>query len=259
MPMDGQPHYSTWIRVNKIVIFWLLAIVFLGVGFASLAKIWFLISFLPGLLFAYIAFIITMTHVQFSRTGGDFQNKIHELLLRHKGVTGATVDIGCGSGSLVIKSAKGDKTSHHIGMDYWGSNWEYSLEQCQTNARLEGVDNVEFLKGTAARTEFADGRFTCVLSCLTFHEVQDESNKLNVLKEALRILKPNGCYVFLDLFEDTKYYRSMNDVRLVVERSGCTITADKRLSELIALPYPLNGKRALRFARLISGTKRAVS
>jgi SAM-dependent methyltransferase len=257
--MDEQPQYSTWIRVKKIVIFWVLAIIFLGVGFVSIARIWFLISFMPGLLFAYIAFIITMTHVRFSKIGGDFQNKIHELLLSHKGVKGETVDIGCGNGSLVIRSAKGDKASHHIGMDYWGNNWEYSLEQCQTNARLEGVENVEFVKGTAARTEFADGRFSCVLSCLTFHEVQDESNKLNVLKEALRILKPNGCYVFLDLFDDTKYYPSMDDVRLAVERSGCAITTDERLSELIVLPYPLNGKRALRFARLLSGTKRAVS
>jgi SAM-dependent methyltransferase len=258
MPMTEKPHYSTWIRMNKIVIFWVLAIAFLGVGFASFAKIWLLISFVPGLIFAYIAFIVTMTHVRFSKAGGDYQNKIHEFLLSHKSVKGETVEIGCGNGSLIIKSAMGDKASHHVGMDYWGSNWKYSLEQCQTNAILEGLDNVEFSKGTAAKMEFADGRFSSVLSCLTFHEVQDESNKLNVVKEALRILKPNGCFVFLDLFEDRKYYPSMDGVRLAVERAGCTITTDKRLSELMTLPYPLKGKKALRFARLLCGTKSVV-
>ncbi len=255
--MNEKPQYSTWIRVNKIVTFWALAIAFFAMGLASFVEIWFLIAFVPGLLFAYIAMTVTLIHLRFSKTGGDYQNRIHDLLLSHRSVTGETVDIGCGNGSLTIKSARGDGASHHVGMDFWGSNWEYSLEQCQMNARLEGVGNVEFLKGTAAKTVFTDGRFSCALSCLTFHEVQDESNKLNVVKEALRILKPGGCYVFLDLFDDIQHYPGMNEVRSTVEHCACTITVDKPLSELMPLPYPLNGKKALRFARLLCGTKRS--
>jgi ubiquinone/menaquinone biosynthesis C-methylase UbiE len=253
--MKEQVHYSTWIRMNKIVTLWVLAVVFLGIGFGLFVTVWLALAFVPGLLFTYIALIVTLTHVQLSEPGGDYQNKIHELILARKIQTGETVDIGCGNGSLLIKSAKADRQSHHVGIDYWGNDWQYSLEQCQTNARLEGVNNVEFIKGTAARTGFADRRFSCVLSCLTFHEVRDESDKLNIIREALRIVKPGGYYAFLDLFEDQHFYPSLGDVRSTIEQSGCTITIDKSLSELMALPFPLNGKKALRYARLIAGIR----
>ena len=255
LSVQEQPRYSTWIRVSKIFTFWVLATLFLAIGFVFFSKIWFLISFVPGFIFTYIAVIVTLTHWRFTSSGGDFQNKIHELLLSHRSLIGETLDIGCGNGSLLIKAAMADKTSHYVGMDSWGGDWEYSMQQCQRNAKLENVANVEFLKGTAAKTEFLDHRFSCVLSCLTFHEVRDESNKLNVVKEALRILKHGGCYVFLDLFEDTKYYPSMDEILSVIEQSGCSVSVNKPLSELIALPFPLNGKRALGFAKLLCGTK----
>jgi len=259
VPVQEQPHYSTWIRMSKIVTFWLLAVVFLASGFVSLLNIWFLLSFVPGFIFTYIAVIVTLTHWRFSSSGGDYQRKIHELLLSHKSVVGETLDIGCGNGSLLIKAAMADRSAHHIGMDFWGSDWEYSMQQCQANSKLEGANNVEFQKGTASKTEFLDRRFACVLSCLTFHEVRDESNKLNMVKEALRVLRYGGCYAFLDLFGDTKYYPSNDEVRAVIEQSGCIVSLDKPLAELIALPFPLNGKRALGFARLLCGTKISVS
>ena len=50
-----------------------------------------------------------------------------------------------------------------------------------------------------------DDAFDIVVSCLTFHEVKDTNNKIELIKEAIRVLKPGGEFIFLDLFMDEKY------------------------------------------------------
>lgn len=63
---------------------------------------------------------------------------------------GKMLDIGTGSGSLIIKLAKAFPESQLTGIDYWGSDWEYSEAQCRRNAELEGVSKrVTFLKAAA--------------------------------------------------------------------------------------------------------------
>ena len=52
---------------------------------------------------------------------------------------GKILDIGTGSGSLIIKLAKTFPKSFLTGIDYWGGNWEYSKAQCQQNAEIEGA------------------------------------------------------------------------------------------------------------------------
>lgn len=52
---------------------------------------------------------------------------------------GKILDIGTGSGSLIIKLAKNFPKSFLTGIDYWGGNWEYSKAKCQQNAEIEGA------------------------------------------------------------------------------------------------------------------------
>ncbi|HUX22690.1 MAG TPA: class I SAM-dependent methyltransferase, partial [Spirochaetia bacterium] len=187
--------------------------------------------------------------------GGDYQNKIHHLILAHKTTPGDTVDIGCGNGNLIIQVAKSDRSSAHLGLDYWGKNWEYSIGQCQVNARIEGAGNVEFVKASAARTGLENESYQYVVSCLTFHEVRDQPDTAKVVAEALRVLKPGGTYIFVDLFDDNRHYPSVHEIVKTIELAGCTISTDAPLSGLMSLPFPLNDKNALRYARLMSGEK----
>lgn len=233
----------------------LLQVLFLLATFLSLYQIWFILFLIPEIVFGYVAFIVTLTHIRFSEKGGDYQNKIHKLMLAYKHAQGDTVDIGCGNGNLIIIIGKEDTLSQHIGIDYWGKDWQYSLEQCRINARIEGVGNIEFIKGSAAKLKFADDRFDYVVSCLTFHEVKDEIDKTISIREALRVLKPGGSFIFLDLFDDKKYYKAITQVTNALEDSGGKILINKSLNELMELPYPLNNRRALKYARLLSGKK----
>ena len=131
------------------------------------------------------------------------------------------------------------------------------MERCRANARLEGVNNVTFAKGTASHLEFNDGQFSNVLSCLTFHEVKDEKDKAEVVAEALRVLTPGGTFVFFDLFDDKSHYPFPDRIMNVVTGSGCTVRVNSPLRELMSLPYPLNDGKALKYARLLTGSKNA--
>src|SRR5262249_22209330 len=137
---------------------------------------------------------------------------------------GRVLDVGCGSGSLVVKLAKASADNTVTGIDSWGRDWEYSKKQCEDNARIEGVAaRTTVFKQSGAAIEFADGTFDAVVSCLTFHEIGDVKRKSDGVVEALRVLRPGGRYVFLDLFSDPACYPSIEDVREAIARAGASI------------------------------------
>jgi ubiquinone/menaquinone biosynthesis C-methylase UbiE len=103
------------------------------------------------------------------------------------------LDIGCGSGALTIGLAKALSTAQVTGIDFWGADWEYSKDQCERNARIEGVARrATFVRQGAASLQFDAAAFDVVVSCLTFHEVRDVTDKSLVIAEALRVLCPGG-------------------------------------------------------------------
>lgn len=253
--MRQRLRYGTWIRMKRLITFWAIAALFLSAIVLVLITPWFLLMLLPAVAFTYIAVILTLAHWHFSRRGGDFQNKIHDLMLSHKPTPGDTIDIGCGNGNLIIKVAKKDRSSSHLGLDSWGKNWEYSIGQCEVNVRIEGVENVTFVRGSAAHTGLDSNRYACVLSCLTFHEVRDDPDKSHVVKEALRLLRPGGTFVLFDLFDDRKHYPRLDLILETIEDAGCAVTTNEPLRNVAKLPFPLNDGKVLRYARLLSGTK----
>ncbi len=160
---------------------------------------------------------------QFSYTGGKVQNKILELLLSyiHWDGAGRALDIGCGSGALTIKLAKRYGNAQITGLDYWGGSWGYSREQCETNARLEGVaGRTTFTRASASRLPFPDEAFDLVVSNLTFHEVKDSKNKPDVVREALRVVKQGGLFAFQDLFLLESYYGKIDGLLAALKAEG---------------------------------------
>jgi ubiquinone/menaquinone biosynthesis C-methylase UbiE len=164
--------------------------------------------------------------------------------------------VGCGSGSLVVKLATASADSTVTGVDSWGRDWEYSKELCEDNARIEGVSaRTAFLKQSGAALRFADGSFDVVVSCLTFHEIGDVQRKSDGVVEALRVLRPGGRYVFLDLFGDPGFYPSIDEVRQAIGTAGVSIAQFASLADCMPLPFPLRHPKVLGHAMLIVGTK----
>ena len=108
-----------------------------------------------------------------------------------------------------------------VGVDYWGKKWEYSQELCQKNAEIDGVAvRVKFMKASAAKLIFPDESFDAVVSNLVFHEVKDVKDKKVLIKEALRVLKKGGIFVFQDLFLWKQIYGSPDKLIATIRSWG---------------------------------------
>ena len=255
MKENGRPAYSTWIRKKRILYFWLLSASILLVGLAAgLVYLPLAAIALIALPFIYIASIISLAAYRFGDHGGGFQNKIHETVIASLNANGNVLDIGCGSGNLIIKIAKRNSGSH-LGLDFWGHDWEYSKSQCERNAQLEHVGNLRFLKGSASALPFASDSIQNVVSCLTFHEVEDVADKTRSIAEALRVLEPNGRFAFFDLFADPSFYPAQQAVRASVEAAHGEIELMREYSKIEPLPFPLDSPKVLKYAVLIAGRK----
>jgi SAM-dependent methyltransferase len=250
-----RPVYPTWIRSRRIVVFWLVAtgIVVLGAVAAFLWLPGFAIAIL-AIPFLYIAIVLTWTSYRLGPRGGDVQGRVHQLLIDSVGNAGRLLDVGCGSGQLLIRCAK-TTPGDCVGLDFWGEDWEYSRAQAERNAAIEQVQGLRFVHGSASRLPFADAAFERVVSALTFHEVRDVADKTTSVVEALRVLAPGGRFAFVDLFDDPKLYHGRGSVLKVIASNGGEIVSSRSLSEVLELRFPLNLAQALKYAVLVSGTK----
>jgi SAM-dependent methyltransferase len=254
-PDAESPVYPTWIRSRRTVVFWLVAVGIVVLG-AVVALFW-----LPGLAFAllalpflYIAVVLSLTSYRLGPRGGNFQGRIHQLLIDSVGNKGRLLDVGCGSGQLLIRFAK-SAPGEYIGLDYWGDDWEYSRSQAERYAVLEGVQDLEFLHGSASRLPFGNGEFGRVVSSLTFHEVRDVEDKTVSVAEALRVLEPGGRFAFVDLFDDPQFYEGRDQVLQLIVSAGGEVESSRSLSEILEFAFPLNLAKVLKYAVLVSGTK----
>jgi SAM-dependent methyltransferase len=203
----------------------------------------------------YIAVVISVTSWRLSPQGDDIQAKVHQQIVERVGDGENYLDIGCGSGELLIKLAK-TWPGKFIGLDYWPGEWgQFARVQAERNARLEHVPQIAFVHGSVSRLPFSNGEFDRVVSCLTFHEVKDADNKNVSIAEAIRVVADGGRFV--DLFDDTKIYGSRECVLAAIRDAGGRIEEQTVLSAALPLRWPMNTPKVLRYAVIISGTKRA--
>jgi len=253
------PSYPSWVRMGRLVPFAVLAAAS-AIGLAlSFVSRWFLLFALPLVLAGYITTILVGSARRLSPRGGDIQRRVHALIVTALDAEpgSSVLDIGCGSGQLAIAVARTAPEATVTGVDSWGPTWPYSRQQCEDNARLEGVaDRVRFDAGSGAALPFAPATFDAVVSCMTLHEVADANPRSRAVVEALRVLRPGGRFVFVDPFADAAYYRSIDDVRSVVASAGATARFD-RLADLLPLPFPLAHPKVLGSVMLVAGSKGA--
>jgi len=208
-PNEERPAYGNWVPTKLIY-----ATGLIGLLSGGVSLLW------PGALVVAAFFLswaayFTYARYRFSPRGADLQNRIRDLLLQHfdwDGV-GQALDIGCGNGPLTIRLAQEHLRASITGVDYWGGAWQYSMQVCTKNARLEGVaDRVTFCRASAASLPFEDGFFDAAVSNLVFHEVRNSKDKRDLLKEALRVVKKGGTFAFQDLFLLKAVYGDIDDL-----------------------------------------------
>lgn len=249
---DEKPDYGNWVSRKFIFIPFVLCIVFCGL---ILVHLYF--SILAIILFV-ISLYFTYSRYLFSPKGKDIQTQIRDLVVANLvwDGEGSILDVGCGSGALAVSVAKRYEKAQIIGIDYWGKYWEYSQTLCEKNAKLENVPNrIEFKKASAADLPFDDESFDVVLSNLVFHEVGGVKDKTEVIKEALRVLKKGGKFVFQDLFLWTTVYGKPEILLRTIQSWGIKEVRMIRTNEMSFIPRMLKLPFMLGTISMIVGEK----
>ena len=106
----------------------------------------------------------------------QFQQKMPEKIL----------DIGCGTATLTVLMQKYYPQSKITGLD----GDENILALAKQKTQKENI-HFDFVKAMSYEMPFADDTFDVTASSLVFHHLTD-LDKVRTLKEAYRVLKPNG-------------------------------------------------------------------
>ena len=208
----SKPDYGNWVPRSMMRVLSALLILLLAGEVLLITLVRSAVFCIPGggivLIVLALWSYMLRCRVLFDFDRGGLMGRIHQFLVDHLewDGNGALLDVGCGSGALLIRCAKRFPAARLVGVDSWGAEWSYKKEQCHQNAVLEGVvERVVFRKGDAARLEFPDGTFDAVVSNFVFHEVRSERDKRKVVREALRVLKKGGVFALNDDMKPKMY------------------------------------------------------
>jgi SAM-dependent methyltransferase len=250
--------YGNWIRIWKLWLTGGMTIVSMVAAALPLALAFRIMAGLLGL-GSLISFLLPMVaYRMFSQKGGNFQEKVFRLITNHLDSHGneEILDVGTGNGILAIMIARENPEARVTGVDAWGKDWEYSKSVCEENARsAEVAERVQFSKGTAAALNFPDNSFDGVVSNLTFHEVKIVKQKSSVMREALRVVKPGGSFVFIDYFYDEKFYGKLSDFQSLLQGLRVEKIELQPLQEVLEFPGILRHPRIFGKVGIIQGKK----
>lgn len=114
----------------------------------------------------------------------------------HIGADSVVIDVGCGSGTIAmgLSRATGCQVT---GVDLSGVRIANAIDSLEEQPQ-EVRDRVTFKKGSATDLPLEDNTFDRAWSQATIYHVPD---KVKVLEEVYRVLKPGGIFVFDDLIK----------------------------------------------------------
>lgn len=145
--MKEKANYGNWVPEKALYMLFGAAVI-LGV-IAVIAQAGFhkpVIAVIVGVIGVLVlaeAVYMLICHETFAFGKGNMMAGVHEHLVKHLDWNGegTLLDIGCGAATLTVRCAKAFPKAQITAMDYWGVEWSYAKEQCEKNARIEGVSN----------------------------------------------------------------------------------------------------------------------
>jgi len=256
--MSGKLKYGNWIRKKNL---WLLGLSALGFGLLAWLPFptWLRVTLgiLSGSLM--VSFLYPLyAYLMFSPQGGNLQEKIYTLIILSlpQPMRGKVLDIGAGNGILAVRLAQYFPEAQITGLDFWGQDWEYAKSVCEANAQIACVaEKIHFVKGDAAALDWPEAEFDVIVSNLTFHEVKSVADKGEVVREALRVLKPGGVFAFVDYFYEPRFYGPPAEFEARLQNLGLAQLTMQPLQEVLAIPTLLQHPKALGRVGLLAGRK----
>jgi SAM-dependent methyltransferase len=111
------------------------------------------------------------------------------------------LDVGCGTGLLVVGAAGHLTTGRATGLDRWirGATSRNRPQAVRANAQARRVgDRVELCRGDVSVLPFRDDAFDVVVSNFVVHELSTKAQRAAMVGEVVRVLKPGGRVALVD-------------------------------------------------------------
>jgi len=146
----------------------------------------------------------------------------------------AVLDVGCGSGLLLVGAAHRLTTGHATGVDLWLDRDKASNTPTRgiNNADIEGVaDRVSVKTGDSRGLPCPDSTFDIVVSHWVVHNLETASDRRVAMTEMKRVLRPGGTILLTDIVFRDEYLQTFKELGFAEVRLEIpSIWRDKILS-----------------------------
>ncbi len=130
------------------------------------------------------------------------------------------LDVGCGHGSVAVLLARQLPRGHVTGIDLWRSVDQSgnSIEAARRNLVANGVeDRVTLDTGDMTRLPYPQSSFDLVTASLAIHNVRSAEARRRAVLEAVRVLRPDGRLVIVDIERVKEYIEVATEAGLSIQ------------------------------------------
>ena len=125
------------------------------------------------------------------------------------------LDLGCGVGLSTFAIQEAYPNAKVIGLDMS----PYFLSVAHHNAFTRNFRQINWIHGDAESTGLPDTSFDLISAFFMLHELPREVT-MKILREAYRLLRPNGHFAFMDINPKAKFFSKMSLDLWLLFKSG---------------------------------------